>query len=83
MSETCTCKKDMQSGWICPRCQKVNAPFMDHCDCEPSIPGDCVPNYISHPYYSYPVHPYPWDGTIVVICEGNSCTYRVESTSSK
>lgn len=22
-------------GWICPRCGKVNAPFMLHCDCKP------------------------------------------------
>ena len=78
MSETCSCKKD---GWICPRCLKSNAPFMDHCD--------CLPNYIPFvPYYplypSYPQWPYrPWDGTIVVTCEGNSCTYKVESATSK
>lgn len=22
-------------GWICPRCQKVHAPWVEHCDCEP------------------------------------------------
>ena len=22
-------------GWICPRCLKVNAPFVRHCDCTP------------------------------------------------
>ena len=24
----------MKEGWICPRCGKVNAPFMPQCDCE-------------------------------------------------
>lgn len=25
----------MQEGWICPRCGRVNAPFMPNCDCKP------------------------------------------------
>lgn len=25
----------MKEGWICPRCGKVNAPFIPSCDCEP------------------------------------------------
>lgn len=25
----------MKEGWICPRCGKVNAPFMGWCDCKP------------------------------------------------
>lgn len=23
-----------QQGWICPKCGKVNAPFMPYCDCQ-------------------------------------------------
>ena len=26
----------MKEGWICPRCGKVNAPFMPNCDCNPN-----------------------------------------------
>lgn len=26
----------MKEGWICPRCGKVNAPFMMSCDCKSS-----------------------------------------------
>lgn len=25
----------MKEGWICPRCGKVNAPFVGSCDCKP------------------------------------------------
>lgn len=25
----------MKEGWICPRCGKVNAPFIGSCDCKP------------------------------------------------
>lgn len=28
----------MKEGWICPRCGKVNAPFIASCDCKPDIP---------------------------------------------
>ena len=28
----------MQEGWICPRCGKVNAPFILNCDCASSDP---------------------------------------------
>lgn len=24
----------MKEGWICPRCKKVNAPFIPSCDCQ-------------------------------------------------
>ena len=24
----------MKEGWICPRCGKVNAPFIGWCDCK-------------------------------------------------
>lgn len=33
----------MQEGWICPRCGKVNAPFIGSCDCKPVASNyDCV-----------------------------------------
>lgn len=25
----------MKEGWVCPRCGKVNAPFIKSCDCKP------------------------------------------------
>jgi hypothetical protein len=26
-----------QQGWVCPRCQKVNAPWMPSCSCLPTL----------------------------------------------
>ncbi len=45
-------KKDKRYGWICPRCQKVNAPHVDSCACSILIPNT------AYPYPWYPV--YPW-----------------------
>lgn len=28
----------MKEGWICPRCGKVNAPFILSCDCKSDMP---------------------------------------------
>ena len=25
----------MKEGWLCPRCGRINAPFIDHCECKP------------------------------------------------
>lgn len=25
------------TGWVCPRCEKVHAPFVTACDCDPPI----------------------------------------------
>lgn len=33
----------MNEGWICPRCRRVNAPFITYCDCEDNI-ADTTPN---------------------------------------
>lgn len=33
----------MKEGWICPRCGKVNAPFMPSCDCTSSYHSTADP----------------------------------------
>jgi hypothetical protein len=60
----------MQEGWLCPKCGRVNAPFMDHCDCVPKITYIPFVPYSPLPQFpNYPPWPYrPWDGTIVVTC---------------
>lgn len=31
---------DHTTGWICPRCKRVNAPWMPWCGCKAQPPGD-------------------------------------------
>lgn len=42
----CVCPKEyfvnMERGWICPRCNRVNAPWVRQCTC----PGGTTPPYI-------------------------------------
>lgn len=33
-----TTSNNMQYGWVCPKCGKVNAPWKDSCDCYLNIP---------------------------------------------
>ena len=53
-----------QSGWICPRCGKVNAPWVKSCDCK-SIIEKTEESYST--ITSFPTFiPYPekWDYTV-------------------
>lgn len=34
----------MKEGWICPRCGKVNAPFIASCDCKPAVTNGALDN---------------------------------------
>lgn len=27
----------LQEGWLCPRCQKINAPWVSQCPCENNL----------------------------------------------
>ena len=27
----------LQEGWLCPRCQKINAPWVSQCSCENNL----------------------------------------------
>ena len=44
----------MNEGWICPRCGRVNAPFMPYCDCKVSV-SDIIPNQCNHQWECYGV----------------------------
>lgn len=42
----------MKEGWICPRCGKVNAPFIDQCTCKSdnsttsNFNTDCIHDWV-------------------------------------
>lgn len=35
----------MKEGWVCPRCKKVNAPFIASCDCKENIKSNADCNH--------------------------------------
>jgi hypothetical protein len=43
----------MPTGWVCPRCDVVNAPSVQRCMC-PSNPAPAFP------VYPFPIYPDPW-----------------------
>lgn len=45
----------MKEGWICPRCDKVNAPFIEQCTCENDTSTLPISNMGC-------VHDWIWDG---------------------
>jgi predicted RNA-binding Zn-ribbon protein involved in translation (DUF1610 family) len=51
----------MPTGWVCPKCGKVNAPWVASCDCKAQIVYVSYPVYVPPytPYYpTYPYTPY-------------------------
>jgi hypothetical protein len=49
------------TGWICPRCQKVHAPFVQSCNCDPT------PDLIGKPLPTYPrPEPTVWPAPLTV-----------------
>lgn len=59
----------MKTGWLCPRCDKINAPNVLQCNCssesspaqiEVPIPVYVIPKTITYPYkIIYPQEPDP------------------------
>ena len=39
----------MLYGWICPVCNKVNAPLVEHCDCNKNTRNSNFSNKMVHP----------------------------------
>lgn len=35
-------KEEIKIGWLCPRCNKINSPFVQQCDCHTSITYTCT-----------------------------------------
>lgn len=56
----------MSEGWVCPKCERVNAPWVTQCGCtSPAIvpvPCPATPqwSWIPWPYIHPWPYPYPW-----------------------
>lgn len=33
---------DVMLGWLCPRCSKMNAPYVEYCSCSPMYHTDTI-----------------------------------------
>jgi hypothetical protein len=59
---------NIPTGWQCPRCQRINAPHVDHCDCTGAQPQAVpapqplpprLPDTIPYSPTTVPFTPYP------------------------
>lgn len=56
----CTEHNHNDTGWICPKCGKVNAPWKPSCDCVEAV-NPWQPVYPQpYPYWHYYYHYYPY-----------------------
>jgi hypothetical protein len=71
----------MLEGWVCPKCGRVNAPFIDHCPCSNgNVSYPQIPSYPLYPWY--PTYPwYPWS-TGTWVCNNQNGTYKVEYSNN-
>ena len=48
-------------GWVCPRCEKVNAPWRETCDCVAGVKPAPAPYYPAPTYVpDWTWRPWPW-----------------------
>jgi hypothetical protein len=71
-----------QQGWECPRCHRINAPFVAQCTCEPRDfqpfapyePSKTAPARTNTPYWYTTEQP-----VITFTNDGNTYQYRIRS----
>lgn len=74
-------------AWECPRCHRVNAPWIDNCECEPVDTAKLVeqaPYWPNYPYTwpwtqpQYPQHPITWTTTTGTLPNDGKSSTRME-----
>jgi len=64
---------ELKSSWECHRCKQVNAPHIDHCNCQPNAqPFYGAPVFIPVQPYQYPntVPLFPWPHSTIICGDG-------------
>lgn len=72
-----------RTAWECPRCQRMNAPHVDHCDCAPNTPELALPPTWKRITIGDPPYSPPYTTSSGTITEPSPIGIAITSTQPK